>query len=112
MNNVKHLIFLQSIIFINKEMGHYYWDSFENTSQSNYNQSLNNALQRTNLVSMNHLEDVIDNGRFRQVPSTQNMLQWVNERNEVISISFPAILNMEGEFSCIPPNFVSHFNFN
>ena len=111
MNNVKHFIFLQSILLIKEEMGHSYWDSFENTSQFNLNQLLHNALQRTNLASMNHLEDVIDNGRFRQIPLTRNMLQWVDQRNEVISISFPAILNKEGNFSCIPPNFVSHLNF-
>ena len=38
-----------------------------------------------------------------------NVLQWVDERNEMLSISFPAILDLDGAYSCIPPNFVSFF---
>ena len=81
-------------------------------SQSNINHSLHNALQGLNCASMNHVENIIDNGHFRLVPFGRNMLlQWVNERNEVISISFPVILDLDGNFSCIPPNFMSCFSF-
>lgn len=92
-------------------MGHSYWDSFENNPQLNINHSLHNALQKPNCASMNYVENVIDNGHFQLVPFETNKLQLVNERNEVISISFPAIINMEGNFSCIPPTFVSSLSF-
>lgn len=91
-------------------MGHSYFDSFENNSQSNINHFLHNALQKPNCASMNYAEYVIDNGHFQLVPFETSKLQWVNERNEVISISFPAIIDLEGNFSCIPPNYVSWFS--
>ena len=91
-------------------MGHSYFNSFENNSQSNINHFLHNALQKPNCVSTNYAEYVIDNGHFQLVPFETSKLQWVNESNEVISISFPAIIDLEGNFSCIPPNYVSWFS--
>ena len=88
-------------------MGYSYWDSFEKNSQSI---SLHNALQKPNCASTNHLEHIIDNGRFRHLPCEQNTLQWVNNNNEIISIAFPAILDLDGSLSCIPPTFVSSFH--
>ena len=83
-----------------------YSDSFEFECQSNMDHSLHVVLQRSNCASILHLENVIENGRFRVVSSQRNRLQWVDERNEIISISFPAVLDLYGDYSCIPPNFV------
>ena len=89
-------------------MGYSYWDSFEKNSQSI---ALHNALQKSNCASTNHLEHIINSGRFRHLSCEQNTLQWVNNNNEIISIAFPAILDLDGSFSCIPPTFVSSFHF-
>ena len=58
-----------------------YSDSFEFECQSNIDHSLRVVLQRSNCASIVHLENVIENGRFHVVPSQQNRLQWVDERN-------------------------------
>ena len=106
-NNLKHNFKIYSFFLININMGYSYWDSFEKNSQSI---SLHNALQKPNCASTNHLEHIIDNGRFRHLPCEQNTLQWVNNNNEIISIAFPAILDLDGSLSCIPPTFVSSFH--
>ena len=89
-------------------MGYSYWESFERNSQSNVINSLHIALQKPNCAS-NDLETVINNGGFRFVHFQDNVLRLVNERNEILSISFPAVLDLDGNYSCIPPNFVIFF---
>ena len=42
----------------------------------------------------------------------ENKGEEIKEKVNWFSFFGGGILNMEGEFSCIPPNFVSHFNFN
>ena len=86
-------------------MGYSYWESFEKTSQSNVINSLHIALQKPNCAS-NDLEVFINNGSFRFLRVQENVLRLVNETNEILSISFPAVLDLDGTYSCIPPNSV------
>lgn len=88
-------------------MGYTYQDSFKNNSQADFIEFHLNSLQISNYASLDHLENVVNNGRFRLLSFEQNLLQWVDENNEMISISFPAILDLEGCYNCIPPDFVS-----
>ena len=76
-----------------------YSDSFEFECQLNMDHSLQVVLQRSNCASIVHLKNVIENGWFHVVSSQRNRLQWVDERNEMISISFPAVLDLDGDYT-------------
>ena len=91
-------------------MGYSYWESFESNPQSNVINSLHIDLQKPNCASID-LETVINNACFRFVRFQENVLRLVDERNENLSISFPAVLDLDGTYSCIPPNFVIFFFF-
>ena len=50
--------------------------------------SLHVVLQKPDCASINNLENIIENGQFCVVPFQRDRLQWIDERNEMISISF------------------------
>ena len=94
-------------LLIDLFMGYSYRDTLENNSRRDFIDFRCNVLQTSNCASIDHLQNVVNIGRFRLLPSERNILQWVDERNEMISISFLAILDLNGAYGCIPPNFVS-----
>ena len=103
---------LSFFLLIEFLMGYSYRDMLENNSRGDFIDFRQNILQTSNCASIDHLQNVVDIGRFRLLPSQRNVLQWVDERNEMLSISFPAILDLDGAYGCIPPNFVSFFFFS
>ena len=84
---------------------------FQCDSELNLNRSLNTALQNSSCASLKKIEEVVENGHFHFLPFERNKLQWVDEKKEVISICFPAILDLDGQFTCLSSNFVSYLSF-
>ena len=84
---------------------------FQCNSELNLNRSLHIALQNSGCASLKSLEEIVENGHFHFLPFERNKLQWVDEKKEVISICFPAILDLDGQFTCLSSNFVSYFFF-
>ena len=87
-----------------------YCGPFQCNSELNLNRSLHTALQNSSCASLKNLEEFVENGHFHFLPFERNKLQWVNEKKEVISICFPAILDLDGLFTSLSSNFVS-FSF-
>ena len=84
---------------------------FQCDSELNLNRSLHTALQNSSCASLKKIEEVVENGHFHFLPFERNKLQWVDEKKEVISICFPAILDLDGQFTCLSSNFVSYLSF-
>ena len=72
---------------------------FQCDSELNLNRSLHTALQNSSCASLKKIEEVVENGHFHFLPFERNKLQWVDEKKEVISICFPAILDLDGQFT-------------
>lgn len=87
-------------------MGYSYTDSLANDRRSKILELLTSFLQEKKCASMDDFESIVNSGRF-ELSSQQEVLYWVDRRNEIICISFPAILNLEGQYGCLPPSSVN-----
>ena len=90
-------------------MGYRYSDSLENERRLKFIESFNTLLKKENCASTRRLVKIIEGGRFQLISSENedNKLRFLDEENEIVSISFPAILDLKGNHTRI-----QSFSFN
>ena len=84
-------------------MGYHYSDSLKNEHRLKLVESFNMMLKRENCASTRRLVKIIECGRFQLISSENedNKLRFFDEENEIVSISFPAILDLKGNHTRI-----------
>ena len=90
-------------IFFLTLMGYNYSYLLENEHEKKLTESLFSVLKRDNCASLSRLVNFLDRGRFRIIclEDDEKTLRYVNENDETIFMSFPAVLNMRGVYSDI-----------
>ena len=88
-------------IFFLTLMGYNYSYSLQNEYEKKVIESLFLMLRRENCASLSQLINFIDCGRFRFFcfEDNEKTLRYVNQNDETIFMSFPAILNLKGVYS-------------
>ena len=84
-------------------MGYSHFDSPKNESEGKLANSLFTVLKRDNCASFTRLDFFVNRGRFRllNVEDDEKSLYYIDEEEEMISMSFPARLNLKGVYSQI-----------
>ena len=88
-------------------MGYRNWKSVSQNCQEQVLRNLRELLEECNCWSLEiWVENVLASARFRRTTSTEeNTLYCLDEDNDLISVTFPAILNLKGDYSRIRPFF-------
>lgn len=82
-------------------MGYRYFDIFKDEYEGKLAESLFTMMKRDNSASRSWLQNFVNRGRFRltSMEDDEKILCYVDEEEELISISFPAILALKGAYS-------------
>ena len=93
-------------------MGYSHFDSPKNESEGKLANSLFTVLKRDNCASFTRLDFFVNRGRFRllNVEDDEKSLYYIDEEEEMISMSFPARLNLKGVYSQKDHNFSKVIN--
>lgn len=88
-------------------MGYRNWKSISQNCQEQLLEYLRVLLEECNCWSLEiWVENVLSSARFRRVSlNEENTLHCLDEDDDLISVTFPAIINLEGEYSRIRPFF-------
>ena len=82
-------------------MGYSLFDSAMNKNEGKLANSLLTVLKRDNCASFSRLIFFVNRGRFRllNVEDDEKTLYYIDEEDEMITMSFPARLNLKGAYS-------------
>ena len=89
-------------------MGYTYLKSIQKKDQSRLLENLQKLLNDSDCMSLEAWsESMITSGHFHSISDTndEHSLYYLNKNDELISITFPAILDLNGKYSRIHPYF-------
>ena len=97
------------------------YNLLETELENKLERSLRKILQQENSASTSQMVNIIENSRCRTISPDDEILYWMNEENETMSMSFAAILDLEGDYvrsrmnitiiNGEPVSILSHFFF-
>ena len=74
------------------------YNLLETELENKLERSLRKILQQENSASTSQMVNIIENSRCRTISPDDEILYWMNEENETMSMSFAAILDLEGDY--------------
>jgi hypothetical protein len=87
-------------------MGYSHLKTVDQTTQSKLNEILHAVLRDCNCENLDMwVESIIQSGHFRVVSDKEESLYCVDENDDLLSMTFPAMLDVKGEYSRISPYF-------
>ena len=74
------------------------YNILENDFLNKLQRSFYAILNHENLATTTRLTEIINQGRCRAIPPETKVLQWLDDEDELISMSFPAILDLKSDY--------------